>query len=104
MYIALNRRHTLVLHVNVVSLVPSAFRSYSTHYIYIQLASWYHHDDRVCKCSWRCHAVPAEIDEAKELQGVISAIQVAGRNTYLPLATRCLAGLTGGDAAIASVA
>ena len=35
----------------------------------------------------------AEMAEAGELQSVISAIKLVGRNTYLPLAERCLAGM-----------
>ena len=39
------------------------------------------------------NAAAAEVAEAEELQSVISAIELVGRNTYLPLATQALSGL-----------
>ena len=40
----------------------------------------------------------AEMEEAEELRRVISAVELVGRNTYLPLAERCLDGMRGGTA------
>ena len=33
------------------------------------------------------------MEEAEELRRVISAVELVGRNTYLPLAERCLDGM-----------
>jgi hypothetical protein len=33
------------------------------------------------------------VHEAEELRSVIAAIELVGRNTYLPLAERCLDGM-----------
>jgi len=43
------------------------------------------------------NAAAAEVAEAEELQSVISAIELVGRNTYLPLATQALSGLLATD-------
>ena len=37
----------------------------------------------------------AEIAEAEKLQGIISAMKIVGKNTYLPLAIECLVGMIG---------
>ena len=50
--------------------------------------------DRVASGS----AGAAEMEEAEELRRVISAVELVGRNTYLPLAERCLDGVRGGTA------
>ena len=40
----------------------------------------------------------AEMEEVEELRRVISAVELVGRNTYLPLAERCLDGMRSGTA------
>ena len=52
--------------------------------------------DKDCVASGSAGA--AEMEEAEELRRVISAVELVGRNTYLPLAERCLDGMRGGTA------